>query len=1112
MSKTPSKRSYEKSDHLGHIRKRPDTYVGSARKQKFEDQYVADLSVDKPGLVQKNIVIIPAMLRIFVEIVSNAIDNIYRSKEEKILMTKIKINIEPSTGEISVMNDGAWIPLELHESTNLYIPNLIFGVLLTSDNYDDSRVRGGSGRNGYGAKLTNVFSTMFKVEIGVPDGDGLKVYSQSWSDGMTSCNNPTFSNKKTGSPYTQITWIPDFSYFKLKGYSESLLSLYHRYVYDSAMIAGCDNVAVYLNKKKLPISGLRDYSKLYGTSKEIMQFKTKDSLVVLTPAKQFGFVSFTNGVQNSEGGIHVEEWSKAIFRPLLPRFNKKNKPQVNIRDIKQFFRIFIKCDLPNPEFSSQSKTYLTTPSPTVYVSKKNIDALMKWDFASKVRDIIQGKELLTLKKIEKKKKTFQKIPGYDPANNAGSKDANKCVLIFTEGLSAKTYAVRGIEKGIKENGEIVQGRDWFGIFPLRGKLLNVRNAKTASIAANKEIKNAINALGLRIGVDYTDDKNFNTLNYGRVAILCDADVDGIHIQGLLINFFHTLYPSLFRRTKPFIFSMETPIVRVFEGRKVHVFYDEFLFKEFIKDPTKKNLRKKYHKGLGTSSNKEVMETFGERIVKYKKDDDTDDRMDMLFNSTKSDDRKTWLANFKPGEVSQRKGKIISMSVSDFINQKMIRFSIDDCARSIPHLLDGLKESQRKILYAIFLKNLKFNGKSLKVAQLAGWVAEKTGYHHGEQCLYDTITKLANDIVGMGNIPLLFRDGQFGTRLEGGKDASAGRYIFTKLDQLTRLIFREMDDFLLPRRIDDGEIIEPRFYIPIIPMILVNGCQAGIGTGWSCNLPTFNPLDLISCCESWIKTKTIPEIQPWFRNHKGKVEKIDTNKYLTRGVFERDKNKVTITELPIGVWTDKYKDFLEDLLEKKLIKSLKNYSTPQKVKFVIIEHRNGLKCNMTNLKLTKTVTTTNMVLFTPSGRLRKFKKISDIILAFCTCRFTLYKKRRNRQLKETRDNLTLLEDKARFLEMVVSGKLVIFKRTEENVCKDLVDNNFSKQGKQENFDYLLNLPTRTYTREKIQKLQGEIESQQKILSVTENTLPENVWKNELQELKVAYKKWQRKMAT
>ena len=265
---------------------------------------------------------------------------------------------------------------------------------------------------------------------------------------------------------------------------------------------------------------------------------------------------------------------------------------------------------------------------------------MKWTFASKIRDLIHSKELLSLKKTENKRKVFQKIPGYDPANNSGGRESLKCTLFITEGLSAKTYAVLGIQKGIYG----LKGRDWNGIFPVRGKLLNVRNAKSATIANNKEVTGLVNALGLSYNVDYSDDSNFAKLNYGKVALLCDADVDGIHIQGLLINMFHTLFPTLLTRKSPFVVSLETPLVRVFTNPN-KIFYCERDFKIFMEEESNRNLRRKYHKGLGTSSNKEVLDSFGEKIVEYHKDPAMESNMCKAFDNKSSNARKVWLAEY-----------------------------------------------------------------------------------------------------------------------------------------------------------------------------------------------------------------------------------------------------------------------------------------------------------------------------------------------------------------------------------------------------------------------------------------------------------------------------------
>ena len=762
-SQKTTKRAYQRLEPVEHVLHRPDTFIGSLNPETCRQVYTAD-PVDRIFVKHDEIRVVKGLVRIFVEILSNALDNIFRSREDNVKMSYIRVTINLETNEVTIQNDGSWIPIEMHDTEGIYIATLIFGELLTSSNYSDDpdSERFTSGRNGYGAKLTNIFSTKFSVEIAAPNpGGGIKVFKQTWNGvGLADRSTPKITTRSTGKPYTKISYIPDLARFGNGAdlYDDATLGTYYRLVYDTAMIAGDSKVGVFLDGSKVPVSGLKDYAKLFGDPSDLLEIKTKDSVVVLTPSDSgFHYVAFTNGVHNEEGGVHVDEWTAAILKPLLLKFNKKGRPQISLRDLKPLFRIFVNCTLDKPVFSGQSKTKLASPKPTVKVEKKHILAITKWPVATQIKDLINSRELLSLKKSEKKKKSFQKIPGYDPANNAGGKTSKNCTLILTEGLSAKTYAVRGIEKGW--NGK--KGRDWFGIFPCRGKLLNVRNAKIESIARNVEITNIINALNLKHGVDYTIEKNFAQLNYGRIMVLCDADVDGIHIEGLLMNVFHYLFRTLLERKQPFIVSMKTPIVKVFDGPRSTSFYNETLFKQYLKDHKGKKLRKKYYKGLGTSSNEEVMASFGERIVQYVTDASTDSKMAMVFDNKMSDARKEWLSGERTPELGVAGSGVVKMTYSDFIDQRMIEFSLDDCSRSIPNLLDGLKESQRKILFSVFLKGLKFSGKTLKVAQLTGYVAEKTDYHHGEQCLGDTITKLANDIIGMNNIPLLYRDGQFG---------------------------------------------------------------------------------------------------------------------------------------------------------------------------------------------------------------------------------------------------------------------------------------------------------------------------------------------------------------
>jgi len=1145
MDKSKKKIEYSSLDQRSHVLHRPDMYIGSVKSLK-QECYIADK--DNYNITKKEINYNPGLDRIFIEALSNAIDNVWRSDEFDEKCTKIKININPETGETIVWNDGLSIPTEKNEKTGLYNVEMIFGNLLTSSNYNDKEERKTSGRNGLGIKLSSIFSKSFCVKTVDPKNE--KMYEQTWEDNMSKRNEAKIKSSKLKHGYTEVSWTPDFQKFGCEGYSEDMLAIYYKHVIDCAMIT---KVNVYLNDVKIPVKNLQEYAQLYlneekeeeeeDDEKDKKKKKVDNILfithegceVVLTPNQNndFDAISFVNGVETYEGGVHVESWSSALFKPILEKINgagKKGTPQLTLKDVKQFFRLFLNCSLVNPEFTSQEKTKLSAPNVKTKIETKHITNIMKWDVIEKIKDIIRSKELLALKKTEKKK-GFKKIEGYDPANNAGGKWSQDCTLILCEGLSAKTYAVMGIEVGAYGK----KGRDWYGIYPLRGKVLNTRNASTTSISKNREITDIIQALGLRFGLDYTDDKNFNTLNYGKLMLLTDQDDDGIHISGLIINMFHSLFPSLIKREKSFLITMKTPLIRIYQKNKDICFYSMNEYKKYIEEKGKVEGRVKYFKGLGTSNEKEVKDSFGKKIVEYIEDDKTDENINKVFHTKFSDVRKTWLESYDPNNIvlDNEDDNVNKMTYSDFMDHEMIKFSIDDCKRSIPNLIDGLKESHRKILYSCFLKNLKHSGKTLKVAQLAGFVAEKTNYHHGEQCLYDTITKMAHEFPGSNNIPLLFRDGQFGCRAMGGKDAASARYIFTKLEALTRLIFREEDDILLERIQDDGELVEPRYFVPILPMVLVNGITGGIGTGWSCSIPNFNPVDIIKAIKIWLEENTlfeddeksiskIGEILPWYRGFTGKVEKISPNKFATYGHVKEEKQGVHIVdELPIGLWTEKFKENVETLLEEKEIKSYKNYSTSDKINFIINENNNGISCNLDTLKLKTTFTTTNMVLFSENDTIKKYDTIDEIIDSFCKVRFDYYIKRKKHILNDLKEVLKYANNKYRFLSEVMDEKLKVHKRDEKDLIKDLesrgYDKKLTKKEEKEEDDeeekdekgsyrYLLDLKIRSFTKQKLEELKKEIDGLNQRIKETEKISEKQMWINDLNEFEVGYQKW------
>jgi DNA topoisomerase-2 len=320
--------------------------------------------------------------------------------------------------------------------------------------------------------------------------------------------------------------------------------------------------------------------------------------------------------------------------------------------------------------------------------------------------------------------------------------------------------------------------------------------------------------------------------------MTDQDLDGSHIKGLGINMFECLWPSLLQITG-FIGFMNTPILKATKGTKSLSFYNDNEYEAWKSGDNGNGWKVKYYKGLGTSTGKEFREYFEhKKIVEIEVGDKDTQDMDMLFNKKKAEQRKEWLTNYD--RDAHLDTSLTQITLGNFIHKEIIHFSKYDCDRSIPNLMDGLKVSQRKILFSAFEKNLSTE---IKVAQFSGYVSEHSGYHHGEASLNGAIVHMAQDFVGSNNINLLMPNGQFGTRLQGGKDSASERYIFTRLNTLTRFLFKKSDDAILQYLDDDGTPVEPIFYIPIIPLVLVNGAE-GIGTGFSTKIPCFNPKVLI----------------------------------------------------------------------------------------------------------------------------------------------------------------------------------------------------------------------------------------------------------------------------
>lgn len=1063
---------YQKLSQLEHILKRPDTYIGSVEKNEVE-MWCYDNALEL--MVFKKVTIVPGLYKIFDEILVNAADNKIRDPA----MKNLKVEIDAATNTILVLNDGRGIPVEIHTKEQIWIPEMIFGNLLTSSNYDDDDKKVVGGRNGYGAKLCNIFSTEFEVET--QDQNTGQLYRQTWTENMLKVLKPKILKAKNKREYTKVTFKPDLAKFHMESLDDDILSVLRRRVYDlCGTVKDCN---VYLNDNKLSVKNFKGYVEMYVKA---IQERSPDlgmeaaannylSIVheVINERWEVAFavsdgtfnqVSFVNSIATTAGGTHVKYVSDQIIEKLLEELNKKEKGKkklmIKAAQIKSNMFVFINSLIENPAFTSQTKEQLTTrPSQfalkqkdKVTITDQFIKKIMKTSIIDTIRSIVDANEGRALQKEDGRRKT--RIKGQAKlvdANKAGTKEGPNCTLILTEGDSAKSLAVAGMS---------VVGRDLYGCFPLRGKLLNVRDASADQIAKNAEITALKKIIGLQHKKHYLVE-NVKELRYGHVMIMTDQDHDGSHIKGLLINFFESSFPGLLD-IPGFLLEFITPIVKVsIKGRgsaqqKIS-FYSMPEF-EHWRDNEGRTLRwsHKYYKGLGTSTATEARDYFS-KLDKHLKEfhalqDQDPTLIDLAFSKKKADDRKEWLQGFQPGTHLDSDMRVIP--ISNFINEELILFSMADNIRSIPSILDGFKPGQRKVLYGCFKRNLV---NEMKVAQLAGYIGEKTAYHHGEQSLMQTIIGLAQNFIGSNNMNLLKPNGGFGTRAAGGKDFSAARYIFTELNEITKKVFNPLDDALYTYVQDDEQTVEPEWYLPVIPMLLVNGAE-GIGTGWSTNIPSFNPKDLVDNIRRLMNGEQLEELVPWYRGWTGEIERADATKYRLKGLIEElDSKTLEITEIPVKTWTDNVKAFLLDAIDNDKtawIKDMEEHHTSS-IRFVVkLTEAEMAKTKKIGLlerfKLISSVSLTNMVAFDSAGRIKKYDDPNEILREFYFVRLEYYQKRKDYLTSEMQNQLVKLSEQARFIKLIIDKELSISNKKRAvlvDMLMKLKFARFDKSGKQ-----------------------------------------------------------------
>ena len=1084
---------------------RPDTLLGS-----IERMPRMSLCFDQADqtLKMKNVMHPTGQEHLFKEVLGNAADNVSRSREMKI--DPGRIEIVHTDQIIAVKNYGTHIPVEVNKQTGMYVPEMIFGHMRTGTNYNDNEVRNTIGRNGVGVKVCNIFSQMFVVECADPINGIL--YTQVWENHMNA--RPPTMEKYSGIGYTKVTYLLDFPRFGLPNFD---LESQEIYMALAIGIAYTCKIPVIYNDREFNIKKNSEYASYFFelTKGKYFEYispdKTQEICVVDTPHKGSCY-SFVNGIPTKDGGVHVEVLYK-LLKDHVTTFMEKSLKGITLtkRDLDSHISIFASFVLDKPKFSTQSKDCLTSPTPKLEIPERLLSGIKNWDLIQRLHEQITIKQGIKLKATDGKRSGRSDIPNAVDANFAVSGGANAAdaILILIEGDSAKNYAVSFYSQVPDQ-----KGRDYFGVLPLHGKLINSINANFLKLVANVDLNNIKQMLGLKDNTDYSEQQNFSKLKYGNLLCMMDSDVDGKHILGLVLLFFLSRFWKLV--DLGFFKFLRTPIKMTAGHGVTHRFYTEKSYVQWAKQVGDlRGWTHSYFKGLGSYSKDQMPNEFAnQKVVTFRVDEAAGENMSLAFHKLEVSKRKEWLINYVEDNMLQME-TITDLPISLYVKSELIEYTIENVNRAIPNAIDGLKDAQRKTLFA----GIKYLGKNkagktrFKVAPMASYVSTKTCYKHGEVSLSETIHNMAQDFVGANNMPYFNPEAMLGTRNEGGKDASDPRYTYVSNVWWHDYIYRKEDLCIQERIEDEGALQECKTFFPILPMHVINGI-IGVGTAFSTNIPAHNPMDIafwFGCrlqqdllkhqiyssggiANGGVQGISLPALKPWYRGFLGEIRR-EENGFTTHGIIAAGpKNSLVITELPVGMWTVKYEAFLGTLEKDGIIGRYKSYSTEDKVKFILEDPKVAL--NEKKLKLIMNLSYRNMTVlyYTSTGRVQPkiYTDIHKLLEDFYTIRLANYQRRKDALIRDIDEDIQAMDERRRFISAVAVERILeIRNRDEAELYASMASLNLGT--------HLLDIvKTRELTRQKVIDLENKIIQKKQEKIDLQNTAPQIMWYKEIEE--------------
>lgn len=639
MTKTKSiEQKFRKLSEVEHVLLRPGRYIGAIAPH-TEQAYVYDMATKR--MVKREVTYNPGLLKLFDEVISNSVDHSKRPEGKGLDVIRVEVDI--AKGEISIHDNGG-IPVVKHKEYDQWVPEMIF-ELRAGSNFDDDDQSMLTGQNGEGAALTNIFSTKFVVET----CDGKNKFKMVFEENSQHRHPAKVTPAEGAKGFTKITYYPDFAKLGCALTEDNMTMLMKRVV----DVAGTNtHLKVYFNGERIPTRTFKDYIELY-TGELDYAYDENEHWRVGVAASDDGFqhVSFVNGTNTKTGGTHILYAGMQIWERIREHIKKKHKVDIKPSELRQHMTLFIDCAIVNPRYSSQTKEDLIT-EPSAYktsytVSDKMISKIVKSNIIQSILDWAAAKahaeELKDLRKLNKEvgATNYRRVDKFCDALE--KRDRQKCILFLAEGDSAakSLFAARG-------------KTPYIGSFPLKGKPLNVREKEIARVLGidkkkegktePNEIQKILTIIGLRIGERVN---SLAQLNFGKVAFATDADVDGSHIAGLLMNLFDAFWPELFQLG--FIHILRTPVVKVtLKDKTVVEFFTEREFKDWAATTgqSAKGWSHRYFKGLGTTKTDAFipyMENLDQYLFQITMDGQEDKMaIDLAFNGERADDRKVWL--------------------------------------------------------------------------------------------------------------------------------------------------------------------------------------------------------------------------------------------------------------------------------------------------------------------------------------------------------------------------------------------------------------------------------------------------------------------------------------